>query len=251
MDKGLELRKILLRLADNFERRESQAVTFTGENAEESAWLDREFARLASEGSVSATFPGPSPGYRFTTVGYNRYLPQIQAWRLPARDVPGSWPPSVDLDMALLYSMMGLLRKYRTLPPTQVNTSSFESLLGDAYARSAYDLRHRYVNRHLEFLELSGLITVRAKLGDEDWAGIALTLGGQKFVQPALAEFGQQPLLPEVIKNIEEQIHTLTKPPEEKATLLFRLREAISKNAPDLVVKFLAELASATLKPGP
>jgi len=63
-----------------------------------------------------------------------------------------------------------------------------------------------------------------------------------------LADFGQEPLLPEVIKSIEGQIHSLTRPQEEKATLLFRLREAVSKNAPDLVVKFLVELSSKMLK---
>ena len=246
MDEGLELRKILLRLADNFEQREPQSVTFTGENAEENAWLDREFARLTSEGSVSAAFPGPSPGYKFTASGYTRHLPQIAAWRTNQR-MPRGMRTS-DLDMSLLYRMMRQLGQLRALPVNQINTSTFEPLTEKRWMSERYDERNRYLNRHLEFLQQSGFVSVKAKLGDQDWAGIALTLSGQTFVQPELADFGREPLLPEVVKSIEEQIHALTQPPQEKETLLFKLRAAISQHAPDLVVKLLIELASKALK---
>jgi hypothetical protein len=112
MDEALELQKILLRLADDFERHERTAATFEGQTPEEAAWLNRQFARLAGEGSVSVSDPGASPGYKFTPAGYHKYRPQIDAWRSGAEDVPGSWPPSTDLDMALLYSIMRV-----TCPP--------------------------------------------------------------------------------------------------------------------------------------
>jgi hypothetical protein len=249
MDEALELRKILLRLADDFERRERTAATFAGETEEEAAWLRQEFAKLSSEGSVSAGDPGPSPGYRFTQMGYTKYLPQITAWRSGRQSSSGLETASPDLDVGLLYRMMRHLGSLRALPREQINTTRFESLLEDCWNDEGYDERHRHVNRHLEFLERSGFILVKARLGDEDWAGIGLTLSGQTFVQPALAEFGREPLLPEVVKSIEQQIHALTRPPGEKETLLFKLRAAISKQAPDLVVKFLVELTSKMLKP--
>jgi hypothetical protein len=249
MDEALELRKILLRLADDFERRERTAAIFTGQTAEETAWLGRQFAKLSSEGSVSAGDPGVSPGYRLTQTGYGKYLPQVSAWRLAERTGSGQGVGSSDLDMGLLYRMMRQMGQFRSLPVNTINTLKFEPLLEERWKTERYDERHRYVNRHLEFLEQSGFISVKARLGDEDWAGIALTRSGQTFVQPALAEFGREPLLPDVVKSIEEQIHALTRPTEEKETLLFKLRSAISKQAPDLVVKFLVELTSKMLKP--
>lgn len=246
MNEDLERRKLLLRLAEHFENRERNSVTFTGESSEETTWLRREFARLSSEGSVSAGDPGASPGYRLTTVGYNKYLAQITAWRHAAPDLP---PKTPDLSRALLNRMMRQLGEWRSLPFNAINTARFEPLLEEGWARERCDERKRYVNRHIEFLEQSGYVSVMAKLGDEDWAGVRLTVNGQKFVQPALAEFGEKPLLPEVVKSIEAQIHTLTRPLEEKESLLFRLREAVTKQAPDLIVKFLVELASKIVKP--
>jgi hypothetical protein len=179
MDEALELRKILLRLANDFERHERAAATFTGETPDQIAWLSQQFARLASEGSVSISDLGASPGYKFTPAGYTRYLPQIVASRSSITDVPGQSAPSSDLDMGLLYRMMHLLGGFRTFPSSVINTSSFETVLGETSASWRHAIRQQHVNRHLEFLELSGLISVKAKLSYEDWAGIGLTLGGQ------------------------------------------------------------------------
>jgi hypothetical protein len=83
-----------------------------------------------------------------------------------------------------------------------------------------YDQWNRHLSRHLDFLEEAGFVAIKARLGEQDRAGIRLTLNGQRFVQPELADFGREPLLPEVVKGIEQQIHSLTRPIQEKETLV-------------------------------
>jgi hypothetical protein len=58
---------------------------------------------------------------------------------------------------------------------------------------------------------------------------LRLTVKAQKFVQPELAEFVRQPMLPQVVKSLEEQIQVLTYAQEQKDGMLYRLREAIAK----------------------
>ena len=71
---------------------------------------------------------------------------------------------------------------------------------------------------------------------------------GQKFVQPELAEFGQKAMLPQVLESIEKSVQVLTYPEEEKSGMLFRLREAVAKQAPDLIAKALAEIGYKLVK---
>jgi hypothetical protein len=60
MDEAIERRTVLLRLATDFEHRSHVLATFTGESPEEQVWLDRELARLASEGSITSSHSGPA-----------------------------------------------------------------------------------------------------------------------------------------------------------------------------------------------
>jgi len=154
---------------------------------------------------------------------------------------------SPDLDMSLLYRMMRELVELRA-HPNPASTQNFEGLV-DKSRFERHDDWHRYLSRHLDFLEQAGFIQIKARL-DEDRAGIRLTLAGQTFVQPALAELGRQPLMPEVVKSIEEQIHALTQPQQEKETLLFKLRAAVAKQMPDLIVKLAVEIGVRLAKGG-
>jgi hypothetical protein len=61
-------------------------------------------------------------------------------------------------------------------------------------------------------------------------------------VQPELADVGREPLLPQVVHSLEQSIDVLTYPEEEKRGMLFRLRDAISKQAPDVIAKVIAEV---------
>jgi hypothetical protein len=58
-------------------------------------------------------------------------------------------------------------------------------------------------------------------------------------VQSELAEFGKEPMLPQVVKSLEDQFQVLTYPQEDKNKLLYRLREAVAKQGPDLMVKII------------
>ena len=103
-------------------------------------------------------------------------------------------------------------------------------------------MRPWYVNRHLSFLEQEGYIRIGAKLDETEFGGIDLTAQGQKFVQPQLAEFGQGSMMPQIVKSLEKEI--LTYPSAESDGLLFNLREAVAKQAPDLLVKAIVEIGA-------
>jgi DNA-binding MarR family transcriptional regulator len=159
---------------------------------------------------------------------------------------------SPDLDVGLLYRLVRKIAEFRAVPLAvtlaAIGSAQLEAVLDEYWSTKSFGERRRHLNRHLDFLELAGFISIKARLDDRERAGIALTLAGHKFVQPELAEFGQAPLLPEVVKSIEQELQALTRPIEEKETLLFKLHEAVSKHAPDLVVKFLVELSAKLMK---
>jgi len=96
------------------------------------------------------------------------------------------------------------------------------------------------LERHVKFLEELGYLTVESQLMGGGFYGVRLTAGGQRFVQPELAEFGNAPLLPRVVESIESQI--LTYPEQSRGAFLFRLRESISQNSPELIAKLLVEV---------
>lgn len=96
-----------------------------------------------------------------------------------------------------------------------------------------------HLDRHVNFLEEERHLKTEPS---GVWRSVRLTSKGQKFVQPELAEFGQQPMLPDVVKSLEKQI--LTYPEEDNAGMLYRLREAVAKNAPDLFAKVIVEIIS-------
>lgn len=68
------------------------------------------------------------------------------------------------------------------------------------------------------------------------------------FVQPELAEFGREPMLPQVMKSLEHNIQVLTYPKAEKESMFYRLREAMASQAPDVIAKVIAEVGVAIIK---
>lgn len=108
-------------------------------------------------------------------------------------------------------------------------------------------LRNFYLDRHLEYLKERGYVT----LGTLTLAGVRvvqLTALGWEFVQPELAEFGRSPLLPDVLKALEDKIQILSYPQEEKAGLLYRLRDAIAQQAPDVIAKVIVEISAKLMR---
>jgi hypothetical protein len=57
-------------------------------------------------------------------------------------------------------------------------------------------------------------------------------------------------MFPAVVQSIEQKIAVLTYPDEEKEGMLFQLREAIAKRAPEVIAKVIVELSSKILTGG-
>jgi hypothetical protein len=64
------------------------------------------------------------------------------------------------------------------------------------------------------------------------------------FIQPELANFSNQELWPEVMKALEDSVQVLSYPDEEKQNMLFRLRDALAKQVPDVIAKVIVEIGS-------
>ena len=153
-----------------------------------------------------------------------------------------------DLNIGMLYQVMVRLGERRNknwgftsgaelldlMPPTAQSSSESDVLFN--------------LDRHVSFLEGLGYVEVESRFIGGAIGGIRLTAMGQCFVQPELAEFGKEPLLPRVVQSIEAQI--LTYPEESKNTFLFRLRESIAQNSPELVAKLLVDVLPRLLSQG-
>ncbi len=154
-----------------------------------------------------------------------------------------------DLEIGLLLRIMGRLGELRDQHPNFVTTPNFLDLVRASIDRDSEEKMLWFIDRHLVFLHERGYVGISAKAV----AGhrvVWLTAEGQMFVQPELAEFGREPLLPQVVKSIENCMQTLTYPEEEKAGMLYRLREALAKQAPDLIAKVLVEVSNKILTGG-
>ena len=57
-----------------------------------------------------------------------------------------------------------------------------------------------------------------------------------------------RPLLPQVMKSLERDIQVLTYPEAEKEGMLYRLREAMASQAPDVIAKVIAEISVAAFR---
>jgi hypothetical protein len=152
-----------------------------------------------------------------------------------------------DLDAGLLWNIMktvGESRAQRT-PFFPMSTGELMQLVPAELGSGMARLNH--LNRHVDYLREDGYLnTSPAGI----YQNLRLTVKGQKFVQPELAEFGRHPMLPEVVKSLEDQIQILTYPPGEKEGLLFNLREAIARNAPEIIAKMLVEIGVSIARGG-
>jgi hypothetical protein len=99
-----------------------------------------------------------------------------------------------------------------------------------------------YLRQHLVFLQGCGLLRLTGRLCHVGLCTIELTAQGNMFVQPELAEFQKGSLLPQVIDSIEKRLQILSYPDEEKNGMIFRLREAIANQTPDIIAKVITEI---------
>jgi hypothetical protein len=143
-----------------------------------------------------------------------------------------------DLDVSLLHQIMlalGEWRNRRPYRPMQVQDLKRKQALPPS--GRGFD----GLVLHLDFLAKSGL--VKQSAADPLYRTFELSAKGCIYVQPELAEFGKPSMLPEVVKSIEDKIQILSYPQEEKDGMIYRLREAVSKQVPG----FLAEVLVKTV----
>jgi hypothetical protein len=154
-----------------------------------------------------------------------------------------------NLDTSLLYKIMQYLGDHRDVYPNWVNNTELLSIVPELMKSDGQDRALFYVDRHCVFLQDQGFL----KAGTPTLAGhrvLRLSTKGEMFVQPDLAEFGTAPLLPQVVESLEKSIQVLSYPEEEKNGMLFHLREAVAKQAPDVIAKAVAEIGFKLLKGG-
>jgi hypothetical protein len=146
------------------------------------------------------------------------------------------------LDKSLLYKIMRRVGEIENDLPNLADSTDFLELIGKPLNRA--ELKDMlYIDKHLGFLEQCGFLSLGSSTY-EGKRGVRLTALGHMFLQPELAEFGNQSLIPDIIKAVEERIQTLTYPEEEKNGLLYRMREAVTKQSGELIVKTITEIAA-------
>jgi len=247
MDETSALRMILMELATSLEEGKTNWVTFQSKSEDQRVWLSRMIAVLKTEGSVTEVEGGG--GFKLTNAGYQKYLPQITAWRREKLSPPERKANAIgangDLDLGLLFKIMTRLGELRAdRAPFTTSDRLFD--LADRADRTDSD-QALYVDAHLEFLEGRGYVELGAPLIAIQVRTVKLTTNGVMFVQPELADFGQRSIFPEVAKSLEREVLTY---PGENEGLLFKLHEAFAKNAPDVIAKILVEVGARIARGG-
>jgi hypothetical protein len=152
-----------------------------------------------------------------------------------------------DLDKSLLYAIMRRMGELRSEFPNLTTTIDLFDLVKNNEELGGEEQAFFYLDRHVRFLgDLNYLVLGRPTMQTGDRV-INLTAQGQMFVQPELAEFGHESLLPEIIKTLERKIQVLTYPEVEKNGLLFKIREAVATQTPELIMKAFIEVGSRVL----
>jgi hypothetical protein len=147
------------------------------------------------------------------------------------------------LDKSLLYKIMRKVGEIENEIPNLVDSTDFLELIGKSLDGAGLN-DIVYIDKHLVFLEQCGYVSLSSSTL-QGKRSVKLTAQGHMFLQPELAEFGNQSLLPDIIKAMEERIQTtLTYTEEEKNGLLYKVREAVTKQSGELIVKTLIEIAS-------
>jgi hypothetical protein len=150
-----------------------------------------------------------------------------------------------DLDTSLLHQTMTALGEWRGRRPYRLMETHDLRIKGLA-PHDDGGIDRLLV--HVDFLAKSGLIKV-TNCGPLH-KNLELTAKGHIYVQPELAEFGKPSIFPQVVKSIEDKIQVLSYPQEEKDGMIFRLREAVAKQAPDFVAEVLVKILSKMSNPG-
>lgn len=152
-----------------------------------------------------------------------------------------------DLDFGLLLEIMGKLGELRHVYPNLVTTSDLVPVISDESRSSNQRKNLHFLERHLIHLEQRGYVQLGRPTVDTGDRWIRLTAAGEIFVQPQLAEFGNQPATREVVNYILTKIEISAQAPEEKASWSYKIRSAAAEQVTDLLAKVIVEAGSKFL----
>jgi hypothetical protein len=154
-----------------------------------------------------------------------------------------------DLDVSLLYAIMARAGEMRGRRKEYVGIDELLDLVAPSENTEKREAR-LHLHRHLMHLRDREFIYYHPIAAEWGTSTFKIKTKGELFVQPELAEFGTEPLLPQVVKSLEKSIDVLTYPEEEKNGMLFRLRDAISKEAPEVIAKVITEVCFKIMSGG-
>ena len=148
-----------------------------------------------------------------------------------------------DLDMTLLHEIMLELVTLRERPAMNPPCE------GDLMRLVRNEIQPGtaaldYIQRHTSYLADIRLLKIGQGM---IYRVLRLTDKGQTYVQPELAEFGENSMLPAVLKSVEERVAILTYPEPDKQSIIHELRKAVADKAPDLIAKILVEIGARSI----
>ena len=154
-----------------------------------------------------------------------------------------------NLDVSLLYRILSRVGEFREEHPSFLQTVDILDLVPEVVKQHGEQKALFYLERHVMHLQERGYLrSTTPSLRGTGLRVLQLSSQGEMFVQPELAEFGSEPLLPQVMKSLERDIQVLTYPEAEKEGMFYRLREAMASQAPDVIAKVIAEISVAAFK---
>jgi hypothetical protein len=148
-----------------------------------------------------------------------------------------------DLDVGLLHLIMVKLGELReTSRPFNPTTEGHLMPLASERSGQSGQAALNHLQRHMDYLAEKAFLKIVP--GAPLYRILKLTAKGQAYLQPELVDFGEKPILPEVVKNLENKIAILTYPETEKLRMVHALREALADKAPELFAKVLVEVGA-------
>jgi hypothetical protein len=149
-----------------------------------------------------------------------------------------------DKDTKLLLEIMRRVGEFREEYPNLLQTIDLLDLVPEVFQRQGETGALFYLQKHALYLRDEGYLKHGASLPGTGRMVLELTPSGERFVQPELAEFGKEPMLPQIVNLIENRIEISHQSSEEKAGQKFKLREALASGATDLIAKVIVEVGS-------
>jgi hypothetical protein len=155
-----------------------------------------------------------------------------------------------NLNFGLLLKIMDQLAELSSDYGGLIMTDRFFALAPEEIRAMGDQKTSYYIDAHFQFLADRGYVELGQPTMMICVRSVKLTAEGQMFIQPELAEFGQPPMLTQVVNYLENTIEVSPKPNDEKAGMIVKLRDAIASQATDVIAKTIAEIGVRFLRGG-